>query len=227
MDIQIEHRVAFASATISLEEGEKFVAENGSMIAMSDNMVVETSSMAIGGKGGGILGGIGRMLGGESFFNNVFYPSMGSGEVMIAPALVGDIVRYDLNGELIVQAKSWLGSSQDVSMSVKWGGLKSFFGGEGFLLLRLSGNGPVLFNAFGAIHEVEIDGSFIIDTGHMVAYEPTLDFKIKKVGSWFSTIFSGEGLVCEFSGRGKLWMQTRNPNEFGQLIGSKLPPRQE
>jgi len=72
---------------------------------------------------------------------------------------------------------------------------------------------------------VEITSPFIVDTGHIVAFEPTLDFKLRRVGSWFSTFFSGEGFVCEFTGHGKLWVQTRNPSEFGSLVGPKLPPR--
>ena len=58
-----------------------------------------------------------------------------------------------------------------------------------------------------------------------VSFEPTLDFKIQRVGSWFSTFFSSEGLVCRFEGQGKLFIQSRNPQEFGSLVGSKLPPR--
>jgi uncharacterized protein (TIGR00266 family) len=111
-------------------------------------------------------------------------------------------------------------------VDTKWGGARTFFGGEGLFMMKASGTGEVICNAFGAIHPVQVAGKFIVDTGHIVAFESSLTFKVKRVGGWFSTFFSGEGLVCEFTGNGTLWMQSRNPAEFGRLLGSMLPPRQ-
>ncbi len=225
MDITVEYKPTFPVAVVSLKPKENFIAQNGSMLSMSKELEVETTSSAIGGKGG-ILRGLGRMLGGESFFNNIFTARLGSGEVLLAPTLAGDIVLHHLQEDaLIVQAGSWLGSGPNIGLETKWGGMKSFLGGEGLFMLRLTGDGPVLFSAFGAIHCLEVKDRFILDTGHIVAFEQSLDFKVKRVGGWFSTFFSGEGLVCEFQGRGRLWFQSRNPNEFGRLIGPDLPER--
>lgn len=224
MDIKIEHKPAYALAVVSLQPQESIVAENGSMVTMSSNINIETKSSATGG--GGLLGGLKRLVGGESYFNNIFTAQNGPGEVTIAPALIGDVDRHDLKGgTLIVQSKSYLASAPGITLETKWGGAKLFFSGEGLFMLRLTGTGPVLFNAFGAIHKINVDGNFIVDTGHIVAFEETLTYKVKKVGGLFATIFSGEGLVCEFKGKGALWIQTRNPKEFGSTIGSKLPPR--
>ena len=226
MDIRVEHGPAFAMAVVDMQSGESFVGENGSMVSMSSNVNINTTSKAIGGRGG-LLKSIGRMIGGESFFNNIYTAQGGPGQVALAPSLIGDIVRHDLNnGSMIVQSSSWLGSGSGVELETTWGGMKSFFGGEGLFMLRLHGSGPVLFNAFGAIHRMEINGRFIIDTGHIVAFEESLSFNVKRVGNWFSTFFSGEGLVTEFNGTGTLWIQTRNPKEFGSLVGGKLPPRE-
>jgi len=225
MDIRVEHSPAFAMAIVDLEPGESFVGENGSMVSMSTGIDINTTSKAIGGKGG-LLKSIGRMIGGESFFNNIYTAANGPGTVTLSPTLIGDVVRHDLeNSSMIVQSSSWLGSGSGIELETTWGGMKSFFGGEGLFMLRLHGSGPVLFNAFGAIHRIEVDGRFIVDTGHIVAFEESLSFDVKRVGGWFSTFFSGEGLVTEFSGNGTLWIQTRNPKEFGSLIGGKLPPR--
>jgi len=227
MEIRLEHKPAFATAIIKLASGEQFAAENGSMVSMSSGIRVETSTRAIGGKGG-LLKSVGHLLGGESFFNNVFTAEGGAGEVVIAPSLIGDVERFDLdNNAIIVQSRSWLGSGPGVELETSWGGMKSFFGGEGLFFLRLSGSGPVLFNAFGAIHLIDVNGKFVLDTGHIVAFEESLKFRVKKVGGLFATVFSGEGLVCEFEGNGRLWIQTRNPKEFGSYVGHKLPPREQ
>jgi len=227
MHIQIDHKPAFALANIALEPGEQFITENGAMVAMSPTLSVETTSRATGGKGG-LLKGLKRMISGESFFNNVFTASAGPGLLSIAPSLIGDITRHDLQGEtLIVQGSSWLGHAPGVELDTQFGGLKALFSGEGVFFLKLSGHGPALFNSFGAIHQMDLNGSFLVDTGHVVAFDEGIDYKIRKVGGWFATLFSSEGLVMEFQGQGRLWIQSRNPDEFGGLVGRLLPPRKQ
>ena len=192
---------------------------------MTPSMRVETSA---GATGGGILRGLKRMLAGESFFNNRFTATADDQTLILAPRLTGDIVREDINQTpLIVQSGSWLAHTGNIQLDTKWGGLKGFLGGEGLFFIKLSGEGSVLINSFGAIHRIDVDGSFVVDTGHIVAFEETLGFRITRVGGWFATFFSGEGLVCRFEGRGRLWIQSRNPSEFGKFMGVKLPPREE
>jgi uncharacterized protein (TIGR00266 family) len=166
------------------------------------------------------------MIMGESFFRNTFHADNGPGEVTFAPSLPGDIMLYKMQGnDLIVQQQSYLASATTVEIETKWGGFRSFFGEGRIFWIKAFGTGALALNAFGAIKEIDVDGSYIIDTGHIVAFEPSLNFDIKRVGSWFSTIFSSEGLVCRFNGRGKLYIQSRNPSTFGEMIGHKLPPR--
>ncbi len=217
---------AYALAICHLEPGDQVMAESGAMVTQDAHVDMTTSASQ--GKGiGGFIKGIGRkMLIGESFFRNTFTSNNIPGEVTFAPSLPGDIMVYSMQGQdLIVQQSSYLASATTVEIETKWGGFKSFFGEGRLFWIRALGIGPLVLNAFGAITEIDVDGAFIIDTGHIVAFEPTLDFKIKRVGSWFSTFFSSEGLVCRFEGRGKLFVQTRNPAEFGGLVGPKLPPR--
>ncbi len=217
---------AYTLTIARLEQGDKVMAEAGAMVTQDAHIRMETS--ASGGKGvGGFLKGLGRkMFLGESFFRNTFHADNAPGEVTFAPSLPGDTMIYEMQGQdLIVQQTSYLASATTVEIETKWGGFKSFFGEGRMFWIKAFGNGPLALNAFGAIKEIQVDGSFIIDTGHIVAFEPTLDFSIKRVGSWFSTFFSSEGLVCRFEGHGKLFIQTRNPVEFGSLVGSKLPPR--
>ncbi|MBN2529774.1 MAG: TIGR00266 family protein [Deltaproteobacteria bacterium] len=226
MHFDIQFSPAYALAIAKLERGDSVMAESGAMVTQDAHIRMETSASQ--GKGvGGFLKGLGRSLFlGESFFRNTFHADSGPGEVTFAPSLPGDIMQYNMQGsDLIIQQQSYLASGTGVEIETKWGGFKSFFGEGRMFWIRAFGNGPLTLNAFGAIKEIDIDGSYIIDTGHIVAFEPTLQFDIKRVGSWFSTIFSSEGLVCRFHGKGKLFIQSRNPAEFGSLVGGKLPPR--
>lgn len=223
MDIQIDHGPAYSLAVCKLAQGDSIRAESGAMVSQSANLRMETSSR-MGNKGGVLKGLARKMLTGESFFMNVFHAEQGTGEVNLAPANVGDIASHSLDGELFIQSSCYLASHAGIDIQTKVGGFKNWFGGKGFFMLKATGRGPLLLSAFGAIHEMDLTDPFIIDTGHIVAFEPTLDFKIRRVGGWFSTFFSGEGFVCEFAGRGRLWVQTRNPMRFGQKIGPKLPP---
>jgi uncharacterized protein (TIGR00266 family) len=217
---------AYALAICRLEPGDNVMAEAGAMVTQDAHIKMETS--ATQGKGiGGFLKGLGRkMFTGESFFRNTFTAEAEAGEVTFAPGLPGDILIYEMTGtDLVVQQSAYLASSTDVEIETKWGGFKGFMGQRNLFWIRAYGNGPLALNAFGAVKEIEVDGSFIIDTGHIVAFESTLDYSIKRVGTWFSTIFSSEGFVCRFQGKGKLFIQTRNPSEFGSLVGPMLPPR--
>jgi len=217
---------AYSLTICRLEQGEQVMAESGAMVTQDAHIEMQTS--ATGGKGvGGFLKGLGRkMFLGESFFRNTFTAQSGPGEVTFAPSLPGDTMVYQMQGQdLIIQQTSYLCSATTVEIETKWGGFRSFFGEGTLFWIRAFGQGPVAVNAFGAIKEIDVNGSFIVDTGHIVAFEPTLTFNIKRVGSWFSTFFSSEGLVCRFEGQGKLYIQSRNPQEFGSLVGSKLPPR--
>ncbi len=226
MNFSINNSPSYASVTFSLDDGESIVTEKGAMISMSESISISTSSKS--GGSGGVLSGVKRMFAGESFFLNEFR-SKGKGEVRTAPALVGDITHMSLDGsqDFAVQASSYLASTPGIRIDTKWGGFKTFFGGEGLFMLKISGSGDLFVNSFGAIYTMDIDGKYTVDTGHIVAFPKSLDFKVKKVGSWKSTLLSGEGLVCEFSGKGKIYMQTHNPPEFGKTLGKILPPRKK
>ena len=224
MNFDIKYGPSYALAVATLADGETVVAEPGAMVSMSSNIQVTTTHKS--GGGGGLLGGLKRMIGGESFFQNHFTASSGPGNVDLAPKMVGDIKVLELTGQkLYLQSSSYLASGTGIELNTKWGGAKTFFGGEGMFMLEVSGTGPVAFNSFGAIKVIEVDGSFTVDTGHIVAFEDGLSFKNKKFGGWKTFLLSGEGLVCHFTGKGKLYLQTRNPQAFGQSVGAMLPMR--
>jgi len=149
-------------------------------------------------------------------------------EVIIGPPLVGDIVRHRLEGgDIVVQGSSWLASTGGIDIDATWQGFGSaLFSKEGVFWVKCSGSGDVLRNSFGAIYEIDGDGGYTVDNGHIVAFEDTLEFRIGKAGkSLLGSLLGGEGLVCKFSGQGKLYCQTHNPPSFGKLLGPKLRPR--
>jgi len=228
MQFDIQHRPAYALAVVSLDDGETVVAEAGAMVSMDTNVSLKTTAAKKDeGLVKGLFSGLKRMVAGESFFQNR-YTAAGSGTVTFAPTHVGDISVHEINETgLMLQSKAYLCSGTEVDVDAKWGGARSFFGGEGMVMLKATGSGPIAFNSFGGVKEIDVDGAFVVDTGHIVAFEDTLQFKVGKYGGgWKAFIFGGEGLVCNFKGTGKLWIQTRNPQGFGEAIGPKLPMRQ-
>ncbi len=221
-------RPAAAAARLTFEEGESLTCEVGGMIAMSPGFVVETTTRKKNSQGGGILKGLKRMLAGESLFLNHFTANQSEQTLILGPRMLGDVVHCRLEGgSMIVQGSSWLASSTDIEIDATWQGFgKALFSGEGMFWLKCSGEGDLFLSSFGAIYEVEVDGDYIVDTGHIVGFEDTLQFKIQKAGaSWIGSFLGGEGLVCRFTGRGRLLCQSHNPPSFGSLLGPKLKPR--
>ena len=225
MEIDILQQPDSSIAQVTLSANEELVAEAGAMVAMSDFLNVSTTLRK--GKGGGIMGGLKRMLAGESLFLSVFRCYQPQGEIFLAPTLMGDMMVYEMKGnELVVQSASYLASASSVDIELGFTGFKSVFSGESIFWLSVTGYGPVILSSFGGIYEIDVDGEYVVDTGHIVAFERSLDFKITKPGnSWLGAFLGGEGLVCRFFGQGKVFCQTHNARGFGRLVGSKLPPR--
>ncbi|MFH1532000.1 MAG: TIGR00266 family protein [Pseudomonadota bacterium] len=231
MQHKIEYAPSFAMARFDLEAGEEIVVEAGSMVGMSPHMGVKTS---IGGTRQGIFGKlvnffialIRKLLGGESMFFNTYSPAGKAGTLYVAPALVGDLLALQLTAGkgVIIQPGSFVCATPGVVLKTKWGGLKSIFGREGAFLLKAEGTGTVWVNAYGGIKEIECTGSYIVDTGHMVAFDENLNFKLRMAGGGAWTAFkSGEGFVFEFQGHGKLLLQSRNLDTLVSWITPALP----
>lgn len=224
MDIEIGYRPAQSMARVMLNPGESIRAEAAAMVGMSTNVHMET------GMSGGFMKSMKRLFGGESFFQNTFTAQGGPGEVLLAHALCGDMVTLDMTPQgYFLTSASYIASDPWVNVETKLGGFKSFFGGEGMFVMKATAQqqARMIIGAFGGIQEIQCDGNMVIDTGHLVAWDSTLDYKVGKSGSgWIASFLSGEGLVCHFSGQGRIWMQTRNPSEYGSTIGRMLPPRE-
>ncbi len=227
MQYEILARPAASAAKLSLQSGESVTCEVGAMIAMSSGFAVQTTSKNKGG-GGGLVKGLKRMFAGENFFLNHFTATQANQDLIIGPRLLGDVIHYPMTGgTLVVQGSSWLASATGIDIDATWQGFgKALFSGEGMFWVKCSGTGDLFLNSFGAIYPVDVTGEYVVDTGHIVAFEDTLEFRIGKASqSLVGSFLGGEGLVCKFSGQGKLYCQSHNPPSFGKLLGPKLKPR--
>ncbi|MEM9399875.1 MAG: TIGR00266 family protein [Verrucomicrobiota bacterium] len=225
MNVEILCTPGNSAAKCILQAGEHITAEGGSMIAMSGNMEIETTTHQKGK--GGILKGLKRMFAGENFFLNHYTADSHGGEVLLSTTLAGDMQVHELDNEkLIVQSGSFVACEPTIDIDMGWEGFKNLFSKESLFWLHMKGSGKVIFNSFGAIYPIEVKDEYIVDTGHIVAFEETLNFSLSKAGkSWFSSFLGGEGLVCKFKGQGTVWCQSHNPASFGWSIGPLLPSR--
>jgi uncharacterized protein (TIGR00266 family) len=125
----------------------------------------------------------------------------------------------------MVQSGSWIASDSGIEVDTKWGGAKTFFSGEGLFLLKCTGLGDLLMSSYGAILERTLapGESYTLDTGHVVAFDESITYSVRKAGNWKTTLLGGEGLVTEFTGPGRLWMQTRSPADFLSWLVPQLP----
>ncbi len=226
MQTEILARPSASVAKLTLDAGEMVTCEVGAMIAMSTGLHVQTTAHKKGG--GGLWAGVKRMAAGENFFLNQFTAQQDRQTLIIGPGVSGDVIQHRLTGgTLIVQGSSWLGSGPGVQIDASFQGLSNaLFSGEGMFWVKCSGHGELFLNSFGAIYEIDVTDTHIVDSGHIVGFEDTLQFSMGKLGdSWIDSFLSGEGLVCHFKGQGKLYCQSHNPPSFGQLLGPMLKPR--
>ena len=227
MKYQMLCRPAATAIRFQLEQGEGITCEVGAMIAMSTGLTVNTTSKSRGGSGG-IIKGLKRMFSGENFFLNHFTAQQSNQSLLIGPAMMGDCVHHTLTGgTMIVQGTSWLASTGNIEIDTSWQGFSSaLFSGESMFWVKCSGAGDLFLSSYGAIYPIQVNGEYTVDTGHIVAFEDTLQFRIGKAGkSLIGSFLGGEGLVCRFSGQGRLFCQSHNPPNFGKVLGPKLKPR--
>lgn len=221
MHVDIQYQPSYSLALVTLDAGESIQAESGAMVGMSAGLELKTEAS------GGFFKSLGRSLfGGESFFMNTFTATEQGQTIALAPPLPGDIAVIEMQGEpLLVQSGSYLASSEGVTIDTKWTGAKTFFGSEGLIMLRASGTGTLIISSYGAIRPIDLVAGqqYIVDTGHLVTFDEQITYKVKKVAGWTSTLFSGEGLVAEMTGPGRLTLQSRSQDAFLSWLIPKIP----
>jgi uncharacterized protein (TIGR00266 family) len=218
---EILHQPSFALAVVRLGAEQSILAEAGAMVSMSANVELQSQMK------GGLMGALKRAVGGESAFVSTFTARGGPGEVTLAPGSPGDIAGIEMGNQVFyVQSSSYLAGDANLVVDTKWGGAKSFFGGEGLFVLQVSGTGLLLVSSFGAIHRKRLAAGerYVVDTGHLVAWEGTTNYTLRKAAAgFFRSMVSGEGVVAEFTGPGEILIQTRNLAAFAGLMKPFFP----
>ncbi len=209
-----------------LEAGESVYTESGGMAWMSPNI-----EMATGGRGG-LLKGLGRKLSGESFFMTTYSCKEGRGLVAFASEFPGKVLPFPLaqGQSIICQKDAFMVAESSVELSMhfrkKLGA--GFFGGEGFILQRLTGPGLAFVEVAGEITEYDLkEGEMLkIDQGHLAVMDPTVEFDITRVKGLMNIFFSGEGLfLATLKGPGKVWLQSMPLSNLVNKIISRMPSK--
>jgi len=220
MQIEILHRPSYSLAVAKLAANERIRAETGAMVSHSAGVEIETRMED------GLLKSLGRaVLGGESLFQNFWKAGPQGGEVTLAPDLPGDIALIEMKGEtVLVQAGCFMASEDGVDINARISG-KAFMSGEGLSILEAKGAGKLLVSSYGAIYEKSLEQGekYIVDSSHLVAFDGTIGVQPRTVGDIKSTLLSGEGLVIEMTGPGRLFIQTRSPQALINWIIPQIP----
>ncbi|KAL6830855.1 tryptophan RNA-binding attenuator protein-like domain-containing protein [Trichoderma sp. SZMC 28015] len=212
---RISHRDTNTILTIQLAMGAPLHAKPGAMVAMSPTITLK----------GNIKFSVKKIIAGGELASSTY---TGPGELILAPASLGDITSIRLSGkeQWSVGHDAYLASTQAVVKDYKRQGLgKAIFSGEGLFVYKISGTGLLWVSSFGAIirKDLQQGEKYIVDNGHLVAWNTSYVLERVASGGIISGLSSGEGLVCKFTGPGTVFLQTRNPREFAAFIGGIAP----
>lgn len=209
----------------TLNPGEKMITEKGSMAWMTPNMQMETNA-------GGIGKAFSKMFSGESMFQNIYTCVGGEGMISFASSFPGAIIPFDITpgNDLIVQKSGFLASEAGVQLSIHFQKRlgTGFFGGEGFIMQRLSGQGTAFVEIDGAVvnYTLEPGQQMVIDTGYLVAMDPSVQMQVQQVPGLKNKFLGGEGLFnTVVTGPGRIWLQTMPISTVAGLIASFMPIR--
>lgn len=225
MKYEIKYKPSYSMLVVNLEPGEKIVAEAGSMTYITPNIEVHTRM-----REKSLLGSLGLTLfGRQSFFVNEYLAKDGPGEAAFVSAPVGDIEVLQLKPEqgYIVQKASYIASTENIDLDVKWEGFTKGLFGQGLFMIKVTGEGTLFINTFGAIdkHVLKPGESLIVDNFHLVAFSSTCNYRVTKFGGLKETILGGEGLVTRIEGPGEVYIQTKNLGEFVEWLWTLIEPR--
>ena len=207
MKYEIKGGRSFSYIEAQLNPKESLITESGAMASMDTGLNLRSRM-----NGGFFAGLLIKFFGKESFFVNTFTNESSKPQsIMITKNTPGQIACIQLNNEdLFIQPGAFIAATAGITFKLRWAGFASFFAKEGLFRLKISGSGLVWVGAFGAIVEREIDGSYLVDTGHLLSYHQGIRLKLQLAGGLFSSFFGGEGFVLNLKGKGKITLQTRS-----------------
>ena len=213
MHHQIVFQPSYALLIVGLDAGDHVRVDAGALVSMAATIEVDPDPDA----GPGATRAI----------NDLAATAPGS-EVTLAPALPGDICAIELppGGDLLVGSGSYLASAEGIEVGAEADAGRPFFAGTGLSLLRLSGTGTAFASSYGALRQVDLgpDQAYLVDTGHVVAFDADLGYEIEPAGVRWKTAAGGdEGPVVKLTGPGRLWLQTRSPGSLAGWIDRRFP----
>ncbi len=225
MKHEIKYKPSYSMLVVTLEQGEKITAESGAMTYMDPNIEAHTRK-----REKSFFGSIGlTIFGRQSFWVNDYTASNGQGEVAFVSAPVGDIEPLEVKPDqgYVIQKSSYIASTENVNLDVKWEGFTKGLFGQGLFMIKVTGNGTLFINTFGAIdkHTLESGQTLIVDNFHLVAFSDTCNYKVTKFGGLKETLLGGEGLVTRITGPGDIYIQTKNLREFVEWLWTLIEPR--
>ena len=219
MKTEIKGMPSFGYIDVDLSPGETIYSESGAMTSMSADLDLKAKM-----NGGFFSALFKRLLGNESFFIGQFTNNTdGQRRLTLTQATPGQIHELDLNDSSIcMQPGAYLASTEGVHLGIRWAGITSFIAREGLFKLVASGTGKLWFGAYGGLIEHQVSGEFIVDSGHLVAYDPKIKLRLQLSGGIFSSFFGGEGLVTRLNGSGRVFLQSRSLSGLTDWINPKL-----
>lgn len=213
MKIDLTCQPAYTIAYVRLDSDEAIICENDAMVSMSSGINLEVST------GGGVVSAaLRKTFGQESFFFSKYRAVAHGAWVAVAPPFPGDIAVVSLKGndDLILQTGAFLASSETIDTSVRVGGLGTLLQKEGLTILKAAGVGDLILCSYGGLQRFDLSSGekFIVDTGHLVAWNAGMNIKIGPLASAARSAISGEFLVAEVEGPGTVFTQTRSERGF-------------
>ena len=224
MKYEIKYKPAYSLLVIQLNPGEAITAEAGSMAYMQPSLDVKTHK-----REKGFIKTLEMSLaGGQSFFVNDFTATTGAGEAAFSSAPLGDIDTLEVTPArgFIIQKSAYVASQQGVNLDIQWQGFTKGLFGQGLFMIKVTGNGLLFINTFGAIdrHTLKSGESLIVDNYHLVAFSDTCQYKVTKFGGLKETLLGGEGFVTAITGPGEVYIQTKNIRELADWIWTIIEP---
>ncbi|AUV83219.1 TIGR00266 family protein [Salinigranum rubrum] len=220
MQHHIEKGPSYAVLQTTMERGDRLMAETGAMISRSESVRADAEVGGGEGIGGMIKSAVSSS---KDLVENVFEAGADGAELTLAPDHPGDVFAVDVgqDGPIKVNSGSTLAWEPTVERSSAFNDAGGFFSSGSLRVLELSGTGQAFLSAYGSIIETEVtaDDAMVVDTDHLIAWTDGLSISREQDGSIKSTMLGGEGIVSKFSGRGSVWIQTRDPAVFRAAAG--------
>lgn len=225
LEFEIKYRPSYSMLVVRLKPSQSITAESGAMTYMSPNIQVKTRM-----REKSVLETIGlKVLGRQSVFVNDYIAAGGPGEVAFVSAPVGDIDKLEVTPTrgYIIQKASYIAHTGGVNLDVQWQGFTKGVFGQGLFMIKVTGQGQVFINTFGALdhHTLQPGEKLTVDNFHLVAFSDTCQYNVIRFGGLKETILGGEGLVTEITGPGEVLIQTKNLREFVEWLWALIEPR--